>query len=79
MTDWISAVERLPELGPDGKSDLVVFDAGKSRVGRLVREKNGLLWWTPEDGSRQVPEPTPGGLGAARRWVRRWRPAARLL
>ncbi len=76
MNEWIDAEARLPEVGPEGRSDLVVFDHGKETVscrGRLVRLSNGKLEWISEEPPAGIPEPQPAGY-SAKRWIRRWRP-----
>ena len=72
MEDRIDPKEQLPELDATGKSDLVVFYAGQEKLGRLVRDELGKLWWVAEDGMEPVPEVRPHGL-ASKQWVHWWR------
>lgn len=77
MTDWIDTETRRPEIGPEGRSDLVEFDSGEGTVpclGYLDQYPNGKLWWRslgPTPG--ECSEPQPAGY-ASKRWIKRWRP-----
>ncbi len=73
MSEWAHASERLPDIGRDGRSRVILSGAGAVEVGRLADDSWNKLASVSLDRSTMIPEPWPDGLGS-KRLVRSWRP-----